>query len=335
MRLEEHPIACDEPARRETFVRQGVALTPGLPPIRYEVCGAAEGPAVLVLGGISASRHVTRNEVDGRPGWWEDAVGPGRAVDTDRFCVIGIDHSSSIRGTIEQARPRTAITTFDQARAIAATLDAIGVPSLRAIVGASYGGMIALGFAERYADRVDRIVIIAAAHESDPMTTTLRAIQRRIVRLAEKAGDPREGVALARALAMTTYRTRAEFAERFSNQPAHNGEETIFPAEEYVISRGDDYADRTRATDFRALTLSLDLHAVTPEDIAVPATIIGVIEDQLVPISAIRELARRLGGPSNLIELSSTHGHDAFLTDTARLAPLIRDALADPSVSAS
>jgi len=187
--------------------------------------------------------------------------------------------------------------------------------------------MVALAFAERHADRVERIVVIGAAHESDAMSTTLRAIQRGIVALGEAAGAESEGVALARALAMTTYRTRAEFAERFSMSPVRTGTTVTFPAEEYVIARGHEYASRTSARDFRTLTLSCDLHSVVPESITVPATLIAVVEDQLVPIGKIRELSVRLGAEANLIELSSLHGHDSFLTDSERMAPFISEAL--------
>ena len=159
------------------------------------------------------------------------------------------------------------------------------------------------------------------------MATALRAIQRRIVRLSASAGVPHDGLALARALAMTTYRTRSEFSTRFHNEPNPTGPHITFPAEEYVIARGEHYADRTAPDDFCALTLSLDLHAVTPEAIRVPATLIGVVEDQLVSIESIRQLHRRLGGQSNLVELASVFGHDAFLKDEERIGPVIAAAL--------
>jgi homoserine O-acetyltransferase len=327
------------PARRlegtnlEPTTRRGVGLALGLGQIRYEVCGAAEGPVVVVLGGISASRHVTRNALDETPGWWETTVGPGRAIDTNRFCVVGIDFLTALRAVGGQpTQPRT-VTTFDQAHALEVVLDAIGVRRVRAIVGASYGGMVALAFAAHVSQRVERIVVISAAHQSDPMATTLRAIQRRIVRLSEAANAPQEGLALARALAMTTYRTRTEFSARFHNEPNLSGEHITFPAEEYVIARGEDYAGRTLAKDFCALTLSLDLHVVTPESIRVPTTLIGVVEDQLVPIERIRELHRRLAGSCRLIELSSLFGHDAFLKDGDRMASCIVQALEGTSIA--
>ncbi|MDQ3674043.1 MAG: alpha/beta fold hydrolase, partial [Gemmatimonadota bacterium] len=251
----------------DPVARQGVAIADGLPPIRYEVCGIEGAPAIVVLGGISASRHVARNRVNPDPGWWDGVVGARRAIDTERFSVIGIDYATSLRRDTDGASTARTVTTFDQARAVVAALDALNVRSARAIVGASYGGMVALAFAARHGARVQRIVVIGAAHESDPMTTTLRSIQRRIVTLAEIAGVESEGVALARALAMTTYRTRAELASRFSMTPRQTDDGVTFPAEEYVIARGRDYAKRTTTSDFRALTLSCDLHAVVPEEI--------------------------------------------------------------------
>ena len=325
-------------AEKETIPRctvQGTAFALGLPPIAYEVYGPEDAPAVVVLGGISASRHVAANELDDRPGWWEGTVGTRGAIDTDQFRVVGINWATSGRRAADDYPIDTTVTTFDQARAVCAVLDEIGIESAHAVVGASYGGMVALAFAARFPTRAQRIVVIGAAHESDPMTTTLRAIQRRIVSLGERAGAATEGVALARALAMTTYRTRTEFVGRFSNKPLSTDEGITFPAEEYVIARGRDYAGRTAPDDFRALTLSLDLHSVRPEDIKVPATLIAVLEDQLVSVEQIRELQRRIGGPATLIELSSVHGHDSFLNDSEQMSPFITTALGTQSVPLS
>ena len=326
-----------ESRQRGIVAREGVAHAPGLPPIRYEVCGLEGAPSIVVLGGISASRHVTRNDLNPTPGWWDGIVGARRAIDTERFSVFGIDWVARLRTTadrevtpgvaVDRQEPAGVVSTFDQARALSAVLDAIEVKCARAIVGASYGGMVALAFAAQQGARAQRVVVIGAAHESDALTTTLRAIQRRIVALGEKAGTPADGVALARALAMTTYKTRAEFATRFPMTPLSSGEGLLFPAEEYVIARGRDYATRTTAEDFRALTLSCDLHSVVPEKITVPATLIAVKEDQLVPIDKIRELRSRLRVKANLIELSSVHGHDSFLNDSDRMAPFIADAV--------
>ena len=126
---------------------------------------------------------------------------------------------------------------------------------------------------------------------------------------------------------MTTYKTRTEFAQRFEMEPLETEGGIVFPSEEYVTARGRDYATRTTPDSFRALTLSCDLHSVVPEEITVPATLIAVKEDLLVPIEKVRELRARLRVKANLIELSSVHGHDSFLNDSDRMAPFIADAV--------
>ena len=176
----------------------------------YELTGPPNAPLVVVLGGISATRHVTATASDTREGWWQALVGPGAAIDTRDVRVLGIDWSVPTTGTV---------TTFDQATAIVAVLDRLGVDRAAAIVGASYGGMVALAFGAAHPSRVDRLVVISAAHESHPMATAHRVIQRRIIRMGLAAGTPSDGVALARALGVTTYRTAAEFAARFDVAP--------------------------------------------------------------------------------------------------------------------
>ena len=168
MTMETTPTVHTERRPRENIAREGVALAPGLPPIKYEVCGVEGAPAIVVLGGISASKHVTRNSLNQNPGWWDGVVGSRRAIDTERFGVIGIDWATSLTDTADRPAGSDIVTTFDQARAVNAVLDAVGVRSARALVGASYGGMVALAFAARYGSRAQRVVVIGAAHESDP-----------------------------------------------------------------------------------------------------------------------------------------------------------------------
>ena len=158
-----------------------------------EVVGPAGAPAVLVLGGISADRHVCRNEQNRAPGWWDEIAGAGRTLDTRRYLLVGAEF-------IDGPGP---VTTHDQADAITAALDRAGVDALHAVVGASYGGMVALALAERYPDRVDRLVVIGAAHRSHAMTSARRLVQRRIVELGIATGRPREALSLARGLALT------------------------------------------------------------------------------------------------------------------------------------
>src|SRR5882762_3916137 len=132
--------------------------------VHCEIIGPRGAPVIAVLGGISASRHVTSSASNPSPGWWEDVVGPGRAIDTRRFRVLGIDYVTSGSG----AAP---VTPTDQAEVLAAALDQSGVRSLHAVIGASYGGMVALAFGATFAARARRLIVISAAHESDPIAT--------------------------------------------------------------------------------------------------------------------------------------------------------------------
>src|SRR5690242_19641391 len=192
-----------EPAAR--FQAPSNTATDG---VAYELVGPLGAPVVAVLGGISANRHVTSNAFDTQCGWWEDVVGPGRAIDTTRFLVIGIDYVSDVPGS-------STVTTRDQADALASALDHAGIRSLHAVVGASYGGMVALAFGNAYPARCRRLLVISAAHESDPLATALRHLQRRVLELGANIGRERDALTIARGIAMTSYLTPHYFKERF------------------------------------------------------------------------------------------------------------------------
>ena len=293
---------------------------------RYELTGPESAPLVIVLGGISASRHITPNEIDGAAGWWQDSVGPGKGIDTTRFRVLGIDYLDGGRG--DDGRPLRIVTTHDQAAAIATLQATLALPRAHAVVGASYGGMVTLAFAERHAQRVGRIIVIGAAHESHPMSTGLRAFQRRIVEMGLETGRPTEGMILARAIAMTTYRTAREFAERFRGLvPEQTDGRIVFPVESYLEAAGQRFAAWCPPERFLALSLSSDLHQVDPGAIRVPAMLIAEEGDSLVPEEQLVELSARFGAPNTLVRLTTIHGHDAFLTDSDTINPILAAAL--------
>lgn len=284
--------------------------------VSYEINGAEGAPMIAVLGGISASRHVASSASDQRPGWWEEVVGIARSIDTTRVRVISFDY-------LTRSASSSPVTTDDQARALATVLDHAEVDRLHAIVGASYGGMIALAFAAAFSNRVGRVIAISAAHESDPMSTALRHLQRRVVELGASLGRERDGLSIARGIAITSYLTPDYFEDRVNLDGEYNAPVAEDRIGRYLKSRGDKFADGWTSDRYNSLSLSLDLHSVQPEQIAIPTTVVAVSSDRLVPIAQARELARRLGGPSQLIELDSSHGHDAFLGDWQRIAPLI------------
>jgi len=292
---------------------------------RFELSGADGAPVVVVLGGISADAHVTSTETDARAGWWENIVGAGAALDTNRFRVLGVDYIDG--GADATGRPARVVTTHDQAEAIVAVLDAVGVRRAHAIVGSSYGGMVALALADRCPDRVERLVVISAAHESHPMSTGIRAMQRRIVELGLDTGRAREALIIARGVAMTTYRTATEFGERFgaARDPAAQPD---FDVERYLLHSGERFAAAFSPERFLALSLSTDLHRVAPEDLDVPAVFVAAEGDTLVPAEQMRTLSERWGGSNRLMHVPTIYGHDAFLTEPARIGAIVAEALA-------
>jgi homoserine O-acetyltransferase len=246
--------------------------------------------------------------------------------------VLGVDYVDGGRGP--DGRPARIVTTHDQAAAIAALLDQLGVECIRAIVGASYGGMIALAFAERFGERVEELVIIGAAHESHPMSTGLRSLQRRVVELGLDHGCAVEALAIARGIGMTTYRTAREFAERFDNSPMVLGDaEVSFEVERYLASRGVRFAATFRPERFLALSLSMDLHRVDPTAVHAPATLVAAEGDTLVPEEQMRTLAKRLAVPGRLVYLPTIFGHDAFLKEPAKIGRILSTAFSHRALS--
>jgi homoserine O-acetyltransferase/O-succinyltransferase len=277
----------------------------------FEIVGPNDAPVVAVLGGISASRHVTS--------WWKEFVGPEKAIDTNEFRVLSIDYRASGRDN----RP---VTTYDQALALTEALDVAGVGTVRAIVGASYGGMVALSFGALAPERVERLVVIGAAHESAPIAIAVRVLQRSIVELGLKTGRGYDALVIARGLAITTYTSADEFSNRFESR-AHD-------VADYLMEAGERFADRCTPERFLALSQSLDLHKVRPEEIFVPTTLIAVEEDALVPIAQARELAARISASCDFIELQSMHGHDTFLNAPELIAPFVTRSLESQTVYA-
>jgi homoserine O-acetyltransferase/O-succinyltransferase len=289
--------------------------------VRYLWCGAADAPTVIVQGGISASRDVTAPE--GAAGWWQALVAAGAAIDLDRYRVLSIDWLTPDELGV------AAISSEDQADALAALLQALGIRRAQAFVGASYGAMVALAFAARHPHALDRLVVLAGAHRPHPLASAQRSVQRAIVRLGLASGQGDEALALARQLAVTTYRGREEFARRFAGAAEFRDGRFRLPVEDYLEHQGRRFVERFDAQRFLALSESIDLHDVAPERIPVPATLIGFASDLLVPLADLCELQRRLHGPATLEVLESRYGHDGFLKETHQLAPLLRGALSD------
>lgn len=289
--------------------------------VHYEIQGDPTSALVVVAGGISAGRHVSGNAADPTPGWWEGQVGESLALDPRRHCVLAIDWIGA-DGSLDAP-----IDTADQADAIRAVLDALSVPRVALFVGCSYGAMVALQFAATHGERVDRVVAISGCDRAHPYSSAARALQRRAVALGSLQCDTAAGLALARELAMLTYRTAEEFSSRFNAVPTITQGRVRCAAEDYLDHCGQAFAGTFSPTGFVRLSESLDLHAVVAEDIRIPVTVVALVEDRLVPLADAARLVARLGGNGELRGLHSRYGHDAFLKEPAAIAAVLRDAL--------
>ena len=299
------------------------------PTVEFRLTGPTDGPVVVVLGGISAHRHVCR--------WWPAMVGVGLPIDVDRVRVLGFDWLGDtprcFPPTVRSAdRNYPLISTRDQARALFAILDELGVDSVHGLVGSSYGGMVGLAAAVEYPRRVERLIVISGAHRPHPMATAHRAIQRAIVGLGHASNHGEDGLVLARALAMTTYRTVEEFEGRFGSMPLP-GTDGLFEVEEYLYARGRAYCDRFDPRSFAALSHSIDLHSINPEEVVAEVDLISVDSDNLVPAWLMDELAESVTGPCRHHRLQSRWGHDAFLKEPEAIGGLLSEIFAptDPT----
>lgn len=267
----------------------------------FVLVGRDDGALVVALGGISATRDVRE--------WWPAVAQPGGAIDLDRFRVLGVDYLA-----------HAGVTTADQADAIAATLDELGLGPIHTLIGASYGGMVALALAERHPCLVEQLVVISAPARPHPMSVAMRSVQRQIVRLALDSGRESEGLSIARQLAVATYRSAEDFGARFDAESVQS----------YLRHQGDKFARRFTAQRFLALSESLDTHLVDASRIHTPATLVAARGDTIVPLEQMQELADTLSGPSILRITQTFTGHDAFLAEPQAAGAIIRNALLNP-----
>ena len=278
--------------------------------LAYETHGEFTGDdAVLVCHALTGSAHVAgRRRRVGAGGdgdestgtgthgqaraWWDDIVGPGKAIDTTEFYVICVNVPGSCFGSSGPSSERSessdgepygtdfpAVTVGDWTRAQRRLLDAIGVPGLHAAVGGSVGGMNALEWAKRHPDHVDRVIPIAAAARLDAQCLAIDAIARRAIQSdpnwnsGEYYGEepPKQGLALARQLGHLTYLSKESMARKFGRRSAgRDALREVFPAdpaagffpyrdvESYLDYQGGSFAERFDANSYLYLTRAMD-----------------------------------------------------------------------------
>ena len=281
--------------------------------LRYEIVGPEHAPVLVAAGGISAGRHVIASDGFPEAGWWQSQAASFRLPD---FRLLSIDWIGA-DGLLD--RP---VDPADQAEAIARLLDFRGIDSIAGFIGASYGAMVGMHFAARYPDRCGSLLAISAAASAHPFASACRALQRQALTLGEAHGDPKSGVALARALAILTYRTPQEFAERFAQPPAVRDDRLRVPAEDYLDFQGAKHCERMCAVAYRRLSESIDLHRIDAGDIRVPLALVAVDQDALVPAADIEAMGRAVPGATYHL-IHSRYGHDAFLKEDDQVGAII------------
>ena len=273
--------------------------------VRYRLVGRRHNPVVPVLGGISADRRVDE--------WWVDLSGTGCALDPERYRLLSFDWHSCDDGR--------AVHSSDQALILARLFDELGIDRVETLVGASYGAMVGLAFAAQFPHRLGRLVAISGPHQSHPMSTARRLVQRDILRLAAECRTPDRGVALARALALTTYRPPELFEQRFAQTDAQARLDDLHG---YLRHVGSSFACRFDLNRYLSLSESMDLHQVDPQKIGCETHLVAVDTDELVPESQLEQLAGEIHGRVRLHRLRSVYGHDAFLKEPEVFNRLIR-----------
>lgn len=322
------------------------------------------GNAVLVLHALTGDDHVVgpAGPDQPTPGWWDGLIGPGAPLDPERHFVIAANVLGGCRGSTGPSSPAPdglpwgsrfpRITPRDQVRAEELLADRLGVRSFAAVIGGSMGGMRALEWGVMHPDRVRRVIAIAtcAAFSGDQIawsTPQLLAIEgdpafRGGDYYPESGGDgpPVTGMAVARQIAHTTYRSARELSTRFG-RAAQNTEDVLqdgrFAVQSYLEHHGDKLARRFDPNSYVVLTRSMLLHdlgrgrggvAAALRTMTATLTVAVVDSDRLFLPEQGSELVAGAPTARPLQVIRSEHGHDGFLIEAERIEAIVRDALA-------
>lgn len=336
------------------------------PTFAYETWGslnAAGDNAVLIFSGLSPSAHATSSAIDPSPGWWEEMIGSGFPIDTDKLFVISVNSLGSCFGSTGPSSidPSTGevyrltfpvLTLEDVADAALQVVDHLGIDTLHTVVGCSMGGMSGLAFCLRHRDRVRRFVSVSSATRALPFSIAVRSLQREMIRADQKwqSGnyDPEDpplvGQRLARKLGMITYRSSEEWTQRFgrerSTHPARSDDQFVadFSVESYLENHANKFSGAFDANCYLYLSHASDLFDLAEYGGSLAAgfsrlsldrtLVIGVRTDILFPLEQQRELAagfEKVCDDTQLVELDSVRGHDSFLVDMDHFRPVIHD----------
>ncbi len=255
--------------------------------VAYEFYGklnAARDNAILICHALSGDSHVARHDADDEPGWWDIAVGPGKAIDTDRYFVICPNALGGCRGTTgpNSTDPRTGrrygadfptITARDIVEVQRRLVDRLGIRTLLAVIGGSMGGHQVLTWATRYPDRVAGAIALATSARLTTQALAFDVVGRNAIRrdanfknghYLEKNTVPAAGLAIARMLGHITYLSPQSMREKFGANRLQPREfatefEKKFSVGSYLAYQGDKFVERFDANSYIKLSLAMDL----------------------------------------------------------------------------
>ena len=224
-------------------------------------------------------------------------------------------------------RPEQRVSVRDMVRAQQVVFDRLEIPRLAVVIGGSLGGMQALQWAMDAPERVAHAIIIGASDHHTAMGIALNAVQREAIAL-----DPVRGVALARKIAMLSYKSEDLLRERHDRKADRKGR-AQFDVEGYLDHQGEKFIERMDGATYTLLTHAMDSFDVRnrPAPPGVDLTFVGISSDWLFRPQEIRAAAKRLH--ARYLELESNHGHDAFLAEPDHLRTLLAPVVASPTLS--
>lgn len=280
--------------------------------------------------------HALTGSADAVGDWWSSIMGPGRAVDTNRYAVLCTNLLGSCYGTTfrraEPAGTPLVITPRDQARLIHALVSTLDVPSVALTVGGSLGGMVGLEWAATFPELTRCSVILAAPASHTASAIGWNHIQRQAIALGGE-----QGLAVARMVGMMTYRTSAEFQLRFGRDRGPSG----FQVESYLQHQGSKLVRRFDVESYLMLMGSMDAHDVGRDRGGVAEALrpvrgrlvgVGIPGDILYTDADVRAWTEAAGADYRRID--SIHGHDAFLIEVDQVAAILSEALEEVGATA-
>jgi homoserine O-acetyltransferase len=331
--------------------------------VAYETYGelnATRSNAILVEHAFSGDSHAAGINHEGKPGWWDNMIGPGRAFDTTKYFVICSNVVGGCRGTTGPSSidPATGnpfamtfpvITISDMVRLQAKLMDHLGIERLLAVSGGSMGGMQVLEWAVAYPDRVLAAIPIASTARHSAQQIAFNEVGRQAI-MADPdwncgnyygSKPPARGLSVARMVGHITYMSddsmREKFGRRFRTQARTSPDfENVFEVESYLRYRGSQFVDRFDANSYLYITKAMDLFDLANGHGSLGAAlehartrflVLSFTSDWLYPTYQSLEIVSALRGRNRDVafcELQSNYGHDAFLVDVVEQTEAIR-----------